>query len=100
MYNLKERDAIKRFLNEEIVNTSEAIGILGFTRQYLNHLVKIGEFEPVKEMPRDRLFIKEDILNFQKYRRGINTHGKLVYGSTILFFILFVIVFIDKDYSN
>ncbi|QHK03781.1 hypothetical protein C7M18_02678 [Bacillus velezensis] len=32
MYNLKERDAIKRFLNEEIVNTSEAIEILGFTR--------------------------------------------------------------------
>ncbi|MCY8073360.1 DNA-binding protein [Bacillus inaquosorum] len=60
---------MKRFLNEEIVNTSEAIEILGFTRQYLNYLVKIGEFEPVKEMPRDRLFIKEDILNFQKYRK-------------------------------
>lgn len=40
-YNLKERDAIKRFLNEEIVNTSEA-EILGFTRQYLNQLVKTG----------------------------------------------------------
>ncbi|AKF32857.1 hypothetical protein ETA12_13870 [Bacillus velezensis] len=25
---------------------------------------------------------------------------KLVDGSTILFFILFVIVFVDKDYSN
>ncbi len=42
MYNLKERDAIKRFLNEETVNTSEAIEILGFTRQYLNQLVKSG----------------------------------------------------------
>lgn len=42
MYNLKERDAIKRFLNEETVNTSEAIKILGFTRQYLNQLVKVG----------------------------------------------------------
>ncbi|MBR0008522.1 MULTISPECIES: DNA-binding protein [Bacillus] len=69
MYNLKERDAIKRFLNEEIVNTSEAIEILGFTRQYLNYLVKVGEFEPVKEMLRDRLFLKEDILDFQKHRR-------------------------------
>lgn len=36
----------------------------------INYLVKIGEFEPVKEMPRDRLFIKEDIFNFQKYRKG------------------------------
>ncbi|WP_342007634.1 helix-turn-helix domain-containing protein [Bacillus sp. YBsi01] len=63
-YNLKERDAIKRFLNEEIVNTSEAIEILGFTRQYLNQLVKNGELEPMKEMPRDRLFLKEDILDF------------------------------------
>ncbi|PAD65269.1 DNA-binding protein, partial [Bacillus siamensis] len=49
-YNLKERDAIKRFLNEEIVNTSEAIEILGFNRQYLNQLVKNGELEPMKEM--------------------------------------------------
>ncbi|WP_259425315.1 helix-turn-helix domain-containing protein [Bacillus velezensis] len=69
MYNLKERDAIKRFLNEETVNTSEAIEILGFTRQYLNQLVKNGELEPMKEMPRDRLFLKEDILDFQKYRK-------------------------------
>ena len=67
-YNLKERDAIKRFLNEEVVNTSEA-EILCFTRQYLNQLVKNGEFEPMKEMPRDRLFLKEDILDFQKNRR-------------------------------
>ncbi|MCY8932520.1 helix-turn-helix domain-containing protein [Bacillus atrophaeus] len=69
MYNLKEREAIKRFLNEETVNTSEAIEILGFTRQYLNQLVKSGELEPMKEMPRDRLFLKEDILDFQKHRR-------------------------------
>ncbi|MED4646871.1 DNA-binding protein [Bacillus inaquosorum] len=69
MYSLKERDAIKKFLNEEIVNTSEAIEILGFTRQYLNQLIKTGQLEPVKEMPRDRLFIKEGILEFQKYRK-------------------------------
>ncbi|ERK84172.1 transcriptional regulator [Bacillus amyloliquefaciens UASWS BA1] len=69
VYSLKERDAIKKFLNEEIVNTSEAIEILGFTRQYLNQLIKTGQLEPVKEMPRDRLFIKEDILEFQKLRK-------------------------------
>ena len=63
-YNLKERDAIKRFLNEEIVNTSEA-EILCFTRQYLNQLVKSGELEPMKEMPRDRLFLKEDFWIFK-----------------------------------
>ncbi|KNX34699.1 MULTISPECIES: helix-turn-helix domain-containing protein [Bacillus amyloliquefaciens group] len=68
MYNLKERDAIKRSY-EETVNTSEAIEMLGFTRQYLNQLVKSGELEPMKEMPRDRLFLKEDILDFQKHRR-------------------------------
>ncbi|WRM41656.1 DNA-binding protein [Bacillus velezensis] len=67
-YNLKERDANKRFLNEEIVNTSEA-EILCFTRQYLNQLVKNGEFKPMKEMTRDRLFLKKDILHFQKYRK-------------------------------
>lgn len=71
-YNLKERDAIKRFLNEEVVNTSEA-EILCFTRQYLNQLVKNGEFEPMKEMLRDRLFLKEDILDFQKHRRKMSS---------------------------
>lgn len=52
----------------KIVNTSEA-EILCFTRQYLNQLVKSEELEPMKEMPRDRLFLKEDILDFQKHRR-------------------------------
>ncbi|MEH7103399.1 helix-turn-helix domain-containing protein [Bacillus velezensis] len=69
MYKPKERDAIKKFLKEEILNTSEALEVLGFTRQYLNQLVKTGELEPMKEMPRDRLFLKEDILDFQKNRR-------------------------------
>ncbi|KIL31215.1 hypothetical protein B4145_4617 [Bacillus subtilis] len=30
----------------------------------------------------------------------LNHMKKLVDGSTILFFILFVIVFVDKDYNN
>ncbi|MEE5181053.1 helix-turn-helix domain-containing protein [Bacillus subtilis] len=69
MYKLNNRDDIKNFLEKEVLNTSEALQILGFTRQYLNQLINSGDIEPIKEMPRDRLFLKKDILEFQKQRR-------------------------------
>ncbi|MEH7874562.1 DNA-binding protein [Bacillus velezensis] len=66
MYNLKERDAIKRFLNEETVNTSEAIELLGFTRQYLNQLVKRGEFEPMKRNVSELDLSEREYFGFSK----------------------------------
>ena len=70
MYNLNNRGDIKKFLQNEILNTTEALDILGFTRQYLNQLIKRGEVEPIKEMPRDRLFLKSEVLDYVKNKRG------------------------------
>lgn len=62
MYNFETKEELIKFVNDEIVNTSEALEILECSRQNLNKLVKSGALVPIKEMVRDRLFFKEDIL--------------------------------------
>lgn len=63
MYNFESKEELIKFVNDEIVNTSEALEILECSRQNLNKLVKSGTLVPIKEMVRDRLFFKKDILN-------------------------------------
>ena len=62
MYNFKTKDDLIRFIQDEIVNTSEALEILGCSRQNLNYMVQTDKVKPIKELPRDRLYFKEDIL--------------------------------------
>ncbi|OPA18223.1 DNA-binding protein [Bacillus cereus] len=50
-------------MRDEIVNTSETVEILECSRQNQNKLVKSGTLVSIKEMVRDRLFFREDILN-------------------------------------
>lgn len=66
MYNFKSEDELVSFIQEEIVNTSEAIEILGCTRQNIAYLVSNGRIKPIKEMRRDRLFFKKDILKWKE----------------------------------
>lgn len=67
MHQLNSREDIEKFLQTHIVNTSEAIEILGCSRQYLNQLIKSGVIKPVKEFARDRLFIKAEIEERKEY---------------------------------
>ena len=67
MHQLNSREDIEKFLQTHIVNTSEAIEILGCSRQYLNQLIKSGVIKPVKEFARDRLFIKAEIEQRKEY---------------------------------
>lgn len=55
------REELEQFINENIINTSEAIEILNCSRQNLNDLIKRQKIKPVKDLPRDRLFWKSDI---------------------------------------
>ncbi|HDR3964674.1 TPA: DNA-binding protein, partial [Bacillus anthracis] len=50
-------------------NTSEALEILGCSRQNLNVMVQKEKVKPIKEMARDRLYFKEDILENKKQMR-------------------------------
>lgn len=69
MYNFKTKDDLIRFIQDEIVNTSEALEILGCSRQNLNYMVQTDKVKPIKELPRDRLYFKEDILKSKEQMR-------------------------------
>ncbi|MBJ7945071.1 DNA-binding protein [Bacillus cereus group sp. N24] len=69
MYRFETKEELMRFIQEEIVNTSEALEILGCSRQNLNVMVQKEKVKPIKEMARDRLYFKEDILENKKQMR-------------------------------
>ncbi len=61
-YSFKNREELMIFIQNEVINTTEALEILQCSRQNLNDLVKRGVITPIKDLPRDRLFFKEDII--------------------------------------
>ncbi|MGE6500122.1 DNA-binding protein [Bacillus wiedmannii] len=69
MYKFETKDDLIRFIQNEIVNTSEALEILGCSRQNLNYMVQTEKVKPIKEMSRDRLYLKEDILKSKEQMR-------------------------------
>lgn len=60
--NFKSKEELTKFIADELVNTKEAMEILGCSRQNIFDLIKRGKLIPIKEMPKDRLFFKEDII--------------------------------------
>ncbi|MEB9551872.1 DNA-binding protein [Bacillus cereus] len=69
MYKFDTKDDLIRFIQDEIVNTSEALDILGCSRQNLNVMVQKEKVKPIKEMSRDRLYFKEDIIKSKEQMR-------------------------------
>ncbi|MCU5395263.1 DNA-binding protein [Bacillus toyonensis] len=69
MYKFETKDDLIRFIQNEIVNTSEALEILGCSRQNLNVMVQKEKVKPIKEMSRDRLYFKEDIVKSKEQMR-------------------------------
>lgn len=61
-YSFGTREELSEYIQSEIINTTEALEILQCSRQNLNNLVKRGVLIPIKDLPRDRLFFKEDIV--------------------------------------
>lgn len=62
MYKFKTREELELFIADNVINTTEAITILGCSRQNLSSLVERGRLKPIREMPKDKLFWKSDIL--------------------------------------
>jgi len=56
------RDELEQFIKDEVVNTYEATQLLGCSRQNLAKLIERGRIKPIKELHKDRLFFKSDIL--------------------------------------
>lgn len=61
-YSFENRDDLSQYIQSEIINTTEALDILQCSRQNLNNLVQREVLKPIKDLPRDRLFFKEDII--------------------------------------
>jgi hypothetical protein len=61
-YVFNNREELTSFIREELVNTAEVMQILNCSRQNVFDLIKRGKLMPVKELPKDRLFWRADIL--------------------------------------
>jgi len=62
MYKFDTKQDLRKFLEDEIINTAEATQILGCSRQNIDDLVRRNKLIPIKVFPRDRLFLKSDVL--------------------------------------
>lgn len=73
--NIQSREELERFLASEVVDTSEALQLLGCSRQNLHEQVTKGNIKPIRIMPKDRLFLKADILSKinNKHKKGPST---------------------------
>ena len=64
-YLIKTKEDVGSFLKEEIVNTNTAKEILGCSRQYIHELYKKEKLNPVMVLEKDKLFLKEYVLNLK-----------------------------------
>lgn len=62
-YNIQNKEDFIKYVRNEVLTSSEVIEELQISRQALNSLVKRGKLVPIKELSRDRLFLREDIEN-------------------------------------
>ncbi|MEN2765852.1 helix-turn-helix domain-containing protein [Ornithinibacillus xuwenensis] len=60
-YTSETKDDFIAAVQKEVMTSSEVIEFLGVTRQTLGSLVKRGKLTPIKEINRDRLFLREDV---------------------------------------
>lgn len=69
-YEFSTKEELMKFLAAEVVNTSEAIEIIGCSRQNLNQLVKTGTLIPIRVSSRESLFLKSEVLERKEKRRS------------------------------
>ena len=56
------REELEEFMAEEVVNTAVVMNMLSCSRQNVFDLIKRGKLKTIKETPKERLFLKSDIL--------------------------------------
>lgn len=61
-YEFQGREELEKFVREEIINTAEVMKLLNCSRQNVFDLIKRGKLTPIKELQKDRLFLRSDIL--------------------------------------
>ncbi|MCZ8518906.1 helix-turn-helix domain-containing protein [Paenibacillus caseinilyticus] len=56
------REELIAFIEEEVINTTEATEILECTRQNLSDQIRRGKLKAIKNLDKDRLFLRSDVL--------------------------------------
>jgi len=72
-YKVDNKDEFIKLVQTEILTTSEVLEELQISRQALNSLVKRGKLIPVKELSRDRLYLREDIESRKEAAKELQT---------------------------
>lgn len=72
-YKVTNKDEFISLVQSEILTTSEVLDELQISRQALNSLVKRGKLVPVKELSRDKLFLREDIESRKEAAKELHT---------------------------
>ncbi|TCT23403.1 AlpA family transcriptional regulator [Melghiribacillus thermohalophilus] len=60
-FQLNSREEVEEFVRNEVLTTSEAIKILGISRQAMSNKIRDGKIKPVKKLRGDSLFLRSDI---------------------------------------
>jgi len=72
-YKVDNKEEFIKLVQSEILTTSEVIEELQISRQALNSLVKRGKLVPVKELTRDKLYLREDIESRKEAAKELQT---------------------------
>ncbi|MGE8000796.1 helix-turn-helix transcriptional regulator [Lysinibacillus sp. NPDC093190] len=72
-YKVANKEEFIKLVQSEILTTSEVIEELQISRQALNSLVKRGKLVPVKELSRDKLYLREDIESRKEAAKELQT---------------------------
>ncbi len=65
-YKINNKDEFISLVKTDVLTSSEALELLEVSRQSLNSLVKRGKIVPIKELSREKLYLREDILSRKK----------------------------------
>lgn len=60
-YSLENKEEFIKLVQSEVLTSSEVLDELQVSRQTLSSLVKRGKLVPIKDVGRDRLFLREDV---------------------------------------
>lgn len=71
-YEIASKEEFVKLVQSDVLTTSEVIDELQISRQALNSLVKRGKLVPIKELSRDRLFLREEIENRKTSAKELN----------------------------
>lgn len=65
-YSFETTKDLKTYIAKEVLTTTEAVTLLGYSRQYINQLVKENKIIPIKQSGNTTLFLKSDLVKFKE----------------------------------